>query len=85
MANIPFSREIRLEGGKTGVLMVHGFTGSPASIEPWAHALNVAGYTVHVPLLPGHGTTWQDLNTKRWPEIYQAVENAFEEIGRAHV
>ena len=82
MANIPFSREIRLEGGKTGVLMVHGFTGSPASIEPWAHALNVAGYTVHVPLLPGHGTTWQDLNTKRWPEIYQAVENAFEEISK---
>ena len=77
MVNIPISREIRLGDGKIGVLMLHGFTGSPESIKPWAESLAANGYRVHVPLLPGHGTSWQELNTKRWPEIYQAAENAF--------
>ncbi len=50
-------------GGRAiGVLLVHGFTGSPASMKPWAQALADQGYAVEVPLLPGHGTRWQDLN-----------------------
>lgn len=51
---------------KIGVLLLHGFTGSPASMRPWAEYLNSAGYTVRVPLIPGHGTKWQDLNHVRW-------------------
>ena len=39
-----------------GVLLVHGFTGSPSSMRPWAEYLNQKGFTVRVPLLPGHGT-----------------------------
>ena len=31
-----------------GVILVHGFTGSPASMRPWAHFLNEAGYTVKI-------------------------------------
>lgn len=76
------SEEIRFEGGKIGILMLHGFTGSPSSIYPWAQALHHAGYTIHAPLLPGHGTTWMDLNTKKWPEIFAAAEKSFSEIQR---
>jgi carboxylesterase len=32
--------------------------------------------TVDVPLLPGHGTTWQELNTTRWPDWFSTVERA---------
>lgn len=39
-----------------GVLLLHGFTGSPASMRPWAHFLHQRGFTVRVPLIPGHGT-----------------------------
>lgn len=53
---------------KIGILLLHGFTGSPASMRPWAHFLNEHGYTVRVPLIPGHGTKWQDLNKVRWQE-----------------
>ena len=35
----------------------------PASMRPWAEHLAAHGYAVSVPLLPGHGTTWQDMNT----------------------
>ncbi|WP_246354762.1 alpha/beta hydrolase [Nocardioides ungokensis] len=46
-----------LTGGRPlGVLLLHGFSGSPASMKPWAHALAERGYAVEVPLLPGHGT-----------------------------
>jgi len=51
-----------------GVLLLHGFTGSPASMRPWAHFLNDRGFTVRVPLIPGHGTRWQDLNKTKWEQ-----------------
>jgi carboxylesterase len=64
------------DGGRTGMLLCHGLTGSPASMRPWADYLAAAGLTVDVPLLPGHGTTWQELNTTRWPDWYGTVERA---------
>ena len=60
---------------KVGVLLVHGFTGSPASMRPWAEYLNQHGYTVKVPLLPGHGTRPEDLNLVKWQEWPAKVEN----------
>ena len=51
-----------------GVLLVHGFTGSPPSMRPWAEFLHSKGYTVRVPLLPGHGTKPEDLNKVKWQE-----------------
>jgi carboxylesterase len=64
------------DGGPTGMLLCHGLTGSPASMRPWAQYLAAVGITVDVPLLPGHGTTWQQLNTMRWPDWFGAVERA---------
>ncbi len=72
-------QDYRAEGsGKNkeiGVLLVHGFTGTPASMRPWAHYLNERGYTVSVPLIPGHGTTWHDLNHVSWQEWPAKVES----------
>jgi len=44
--SIPNSAGFTLPGGKIGVLVIHGFTGSPVSIAPWAKFLNKSGYTV---------------------------------------
>ena len=63
--------------GPVGVLLCHGFTGSPWSLRPWADHLVAAGHAVSLPLLPGHGTTWQDLNTTRWNDWYAAAEAAY--------
>ena len=51
-----------------GVLLVHGYTGSPASMRPWGEFLHSKGYTVRVPLLPGHGSKAEDLNEVKWQE-----------------
>jgi carboxylesterase len=60
--------------GRTGVLLCHGFTGSPHSMRPWGAYLAEHGLRVAVPRLPGHGTTWQDLNRTTWHDWYDAVE-----------
>lgn len=55
------------KNGHIGIVLVHGFTGSPAAMRPWAEFLNARGYSVRVPLLPGHGTKPADLNEVQWP------------------
>ena len=67
-------------GRKIGVLLSHGFTGSPASMKPWGQFLADEGYAVEVPRLPGHGTTWQELNTKRFDDFYAEVCRAFDKL-----
>lgn len=73
----------RTDGRAIGVLLVHGFTGSPASMKPWAYALAEHGYAVEVPLLPGHGTRWQDLNTVSWTDWYAEAEAGFDRLRSA--
>jgi carboxylesterase len=70
----------RSGGRSVGVLLVHGFTGSPASMKPWAHALAEHGYAVEVPLLPGHGTQWKDLNAVSWTAWYAEAEAALDRL-----
>lgn len=64
-------------GSPAGVLLSHGFTGTPQSIRPWGEALHAAGYTVACPLLPGHGTRWQDMNRTTWQQWYRALEQEY--------
>jgi len=70
----------RTGGRSVGVLLVHGFTGSPASMLPWAEHLAAEGYAVEVPRLPGHGTRWQDLNEVSWTEWYDAASTALDRL-----
>ena len=72
----PFSQD----GGPVGVLLSHGFTGSPASMTPWGQYLADRGYTVRVPRLPGHGTTWQEMNRTRWDDWYATIDEAFTDL-----
>jgi carboxylesterase len=66
-----------------GVLLVHGFTGSPASMRPWGEFLHSKGYTVRVPLLPGHGTQPEDLNKVKWQEWPAKVEFELSELRKS--
>jgi len=65
-----------------GVLLVHGFTGSPSSMRPWAEYLNQKGFTVHVTLLPGHGTKPEDLNEVKWEQWPAKVEVDLAELSK---
>ncbi len=57
---MPRVRPFYHPGNRTGILLLHGFGGSPVEVLPLAEALAARGFTVDVPLLPGHGTTPRD-------------------------
>ena len=66
--------------GRTGVLLVHGFTGTPMSMRPWGEDLAAAGFAVRCPLLPGHGTSWEDCNLSTSDQWVAAVAEAFDRL-----
>jgi len=59
-----------------GALVLHGFTSTTASMEPVAQGLKEAGFDVEVPLLPGHGSRWEDLAATRAETIIEAADTA---------
>lgn len=74
---IPGAEPWSSEGGTHGVLVLHGFTGNPQSMRPLAEALAAAGFTVDLPLLPGHGTAIEDMVPTRWADWSGAAEDAY--------
>jgi esterase/lipase len=66
--------------GRTGVLLVHGFTGTPSSMRPWGEHLAAEGFAVRCPLLPGHGTRWQDCNEVDEDQWVAAAQQALDEL-----
>ena len=62
-----------LKGGSRGVLLVHGFTGSPAEMRLLGEYLARQNYTVLAVRLPGHGTAVQDMEPTIWRHWYGAV------------
>ncbi|MFD5032686.1 alpha/beta hydrolase [Streptomyces sp. NPDC058220] len=80
MPVLPGAEPYRHEGGEVGVLLCHGFTGSPQSLRPWAEYLAERGLTVSLPLLPGHGTRWQDMQLTGWQDWYAEVDRELREL-----
>jgi carboxylesterase len=80
VAIMPGAEPFNHDGSDVGVLLCHGFTGTPQSMRPWGEYLADRGFTVRVPLLPGHGTTWQEMNTTRWEDWYSCVDAIFREL-----
>jgi carboxylesterase len=77
---LPGAEPFAHDGSDTGVLLIHGFTGTPQSLRPWAEYLVERGYTVRLPRLPGHGTTWQEMNRTRWEDWYAEADRQFREL-----
>ncbi|MYM20248.1 alpha/beta fold hydrolase [Brevibacterium sp. 5221] len=69
------------EGTDCGILLIHGITGSPASLRPLAaDVAQRTGAAAEVPLLAGHGTRWQELSRARWEDWTADVDAAFDDL-----
>jgi carboxylesterase len=77
---LPGAEPFSAPGGPHGALVLHGFTGSPQSMRGLAEALAAAGFAVDLPLLPGHGTSIQDMLTTTWDDWSAAAEAAYEKL-----
>jgi carboxylesterase len=77
---LPGADPFSADGNRIGVVVSHGFTGTPASMRAWAEHLAAAGYTVRLPRLPGHGTTWQECNSTGWRDWYGEIKSAYDDL-----
>ena len=68
------------KGGETGVLLLHGLTATTAEVRPLAKRLLNEGYTVSGILLPGHGTTPENLSQTHREDWIKASEEAYNEL-----
>ena len=75
----PLAAPFSLEGERPdAVLLLHGWTGSPAHLRLLGGELNQAGFAVHAPLLAGHGTALEDMAETGWRDwMRSAVEGSF--------
>ncbi|MGH8124587.1 MAG: alpha/beta hydrolase [Rhodanobacteraceae bacterium] len=64
------------EGGRRGVLLIHGLTGTPMEMKLLGKGLHRAGYTVYGMQLAGHCGTTEDLLATNWQDWYTSVEHA---------
>jgi carboxylesterase len=77
---MPGAEPFALPGGPVGVLLCHGFTGTPQSMRDWGEHLAAAGFTVRCPLLPGHGTRWQDANASTEDDWFAELSAALDDL-----
>jgi len=65
---------------KRGILIIHGFIGSPDEVSILSNYLQEKGYLVSVPLLPGHGLDKDLLYKVKAADWIKEVEKAYLEL-----
>ncbi len=80
--SMPPVQPFRHAGNRTGVLLLHGFGGSPVEVQPLAESLAEKGYTVEVPLLPGHGTTPREFAATTNQQLLDAARGELASLRR---
>ncbi len=73
-----------LKHGKQALVFMHGFTSTPLSVMPVAEELARAGFTLSLPLLPGSGTTPEDMARYGAPDWIQAALDAWDGLAREY-
>lgn len=62
--------------GRTGIVLLHGLTGTPGEVLPLGEHLVRRGFSVVVPWLAGHGTSPKDLAATRWTDWDDSAREA---------
>jgi carboxylesterase len=73
------------DGSRGGVLLLHGYMGTVQTVRAWAMAFAQAGFAVEAPLLPGHGTSPEDmLDTKGWNDYVNCADIYYRKLEQQH-
>jgi carboxylesterase len=75
---LPATEPLAFEGSSTGVLVLHGYTGSPWEVRPVAEHLVARGMTVAMPVLAGHGRGTDALAKTTWPDWLGSAQDALD-------
>lgn len=74
---IPTAEPFFFPGDEMGILLVHGFTGTPKEMRSMGEYLAAQGHTVLGIRLPGHATQPEDMLRMRWQDWLHAVEDGY--------
>jgi len=74
---IPSAEPFFLQGNKTGVLLIHGFTGTPKEMRWMGEYLHAQGCTCLGVRLHGHATRIEDMERSRWTDWTASVEDGY--------
>ena len=74
------SSEFFLPGGRDGVLLIHGLTGTPAEMRFVGKGLHRQGYSVLGMQLAGHCGSEDDLLATGWRDWYRSVTEAADRL-----
>lgn len=74
---IPATEPFFFPGGRTGCLLIHGFTGTPKEMRWMGEYLAKEGHTVLGPRLFGHATRPEDMIRARWQDWVASVEDGW--------
>ncbi|GAB6098793.1 carboxylesterase [Halanaerocella petrolearia] len=70
-------------GGDEACLIIHGFTGTPAHMRQLGEFLHQEGdYTVSGILLPGHGTSLEEMSKTDWQDWLEAVDQEYQKLAK---
>jgi len=69
-----------LKGNDTGIVLCHGFNGTPQSMEYIGRYLAGYGYTVSIPRLKGHGTNVKDMEVSTYEEWIVNLQTAYKKL-----
>lgn len=72
--------DYQMPGGRSGVLLIHGLTGTPNEMRFVAKGLNRNGFTVHGMQLAGHCGSEEDLLKTGWHDWYRSVWEAADRL-----
>lgn len=74
------AESIYIRGNETGIVLCHGFNGTPQSMEYLGEHLANYGYTVLIPRLKGHGTHVKDMEACMYEEWIINLQDAYENL-----
>ncbi|WP_168188736.1 alpha/beta hydrolase [Thermoflavimicrobium daqui] len=72
-------------GGKTGILLIHGFMSNPSELRPMGQYFIDKGYTVYAPLLAGHGKTAEVMAETDWEDWWKTVDDAYDYLNKENL
>lgn len=77
----PQAQPVDFDGDPShGILLIHGFGGSPAQMRPMADALAGAGFTVKSIRLAGHAQTLEAMMASTWRDWLQCARDGFDRL-----
>ncbi|WP_100330208.1 alpha/beta hydrolase [Bacillus xiapuensis] len=74
---IPGAEAFYFEGNEIGIILSHGFMGTPQSVKYIGKGLAAKGFTVLAPRLKGHGTHPLDMEKCRYEDWYESFQQAY--------